>query len=79
MAFMEIDQIAVPVETMKRIRGGDKETLAKLRQELNGITLYEHNLTLDPPGAYEKLSLRAAHDLGIIDCVVIADNQEKRS
>ena len=71
--LLEIDQIAVDAELLKRVRAGDKEALKKVRTDLSGITLYMHNLSWRLGDAVELISLREAHELGLVDAVVISD------
>lgn len=74
--FVEIDEIAIKKDLLKRIKLGDKEALAQARKELSGITLYMHALSID--GSFEDwctINIYEAHHLGIVDSVVIADFQ----
>jgi hypothetical protein len=70
--FVEIDEIAIREDLLKRIKLGDEAALQEARQSLNGTHLYMHALSIE--GGIEEwrtISIYEAHHLGIIKSVVL--------
>jgi len=70
--FVEIDEIALPVELLKRIKLGDEAAKQEARQLLNGMHLYMHALTIEGSiDGWRTISIFQAYHLGIISSVVL--------
>ena len=70
---MEINDIAIRSDDLKKYLSGDKDAGERIRKEFDGIVLYEHILSLpeEERELYEVIDIDYAHKIGLIDFIQV--------
>ena len=69
--LLEIFQVAVKVEDWQKVIALDAETTGRLREEFDGMVLYNHILSADWGDGYRPISIAELERYGIINSITL--------